>query len=135
MFPQLSAANHNAPSGIRLVIRTTTKCPEKDEYPQQNMNEEYFLQVAQAGDAILEAEEVWGILRGLETFSQLIFQQNGQVSKVKMTISTICSIIFEQLLFTIGLNIPLEVFLSTQPVIICLKRPFYVNSTSWLRTK
>lgn len=43
------------------------------------MNEEYFLQVPSSGDAVLEAEEVWGILRGLESFSQLIFQQNGQV--------------------------------------------------------
>jgi hexosaminidase len=72
-------SNHNSQTNLRLVIRTDSKCPEKDEYPQQGMNEEYFLQVPSGGDAILEAEEVWGVLRGLETFSQLIFQQNGQV--------------------------------------------------------
>lgn len=92
MFPKRTLANLNAPSGIRLVVRTEAKCPEKDEYPQQNMNEEYFLQIPPSGDAILEAEEVWGILRGLETFSQLIFQQNGQVNIIETRKSVIFSI-------------------------------------------
>jgi hypothetical protein len=52
------------------------------------MNEEYFLQVPSSGDAILEADEIWGILRGLETFSQLIFQRNGQVNTRNIISST-----------------------------------------------
>ncbi|CAD5228340.1 unnamed protein product [Bursaphelenchus okinawaensis] len=66
-----------SPGGLKLIIRSDAKCPEKDEYPQQGMNEEYYLRVPVAGDAVLEADEVWGILRGLESFSQLIFQTRG----------------------------------------------------------
>ncbi|KAI6205588.1 hypothetical protein M3Y94_00809200 [Aphelenchoides besseyi] len=64
--------------GIKLVIRTEGPCPPKDAYPGQDMNEEYYLRVPAGGDAVLEADEVWGILRGLETFSQLIFQNHNQ---------------------------------------------------------
>lgn len=63
--------------GLRLVVKTEGKCPERDEYPQQGMNEEYYLRVPSAGDAVLEADEVWGVLRGLETFSQLLFETHG----------------------------------------------------------
>lgn len=37
-FPNRNMAT--SPGGIKLVIRTDAKCPEKDEYPQQGMNEE-----------------------------------------------------------------------------------------------
>ncbi|KAF1644243.1 UNVERIFIED_CONTAM: Beta-hexosaminidase A, partial [Eudyptes robustus] len=48
-------------------------------YPQQGMNENYTLTVYEdSGPAFLEAATVWGALRGLETFSQLIFLHDGK---------------------------------------------------------
>ncbi|KAI6191492.1 Beta-N-acetylhexosaminidase [Aphelenchoides bicaudatus] len=76
-FPNRAMIN-KTPNSFRLIITLHSKCPEKNEYPQQNMSEEYRLVVPPSGDATLEADEVWGVLRGLETFSQLIFQKNGQ---------------------------------------------------------
>ena len=34
------------------------------------------LEVTKAGEATLTANEVWGALRGLESFSQLIYEDN-----------------------------------------------------------
>ncbi|KAH7699377.1 beta-hexosaminidase subunit beta, partial [Aphelenchoides avenae] len=61
-----------------LIVRVS-KCPNKDEYPQQGMDEEYHLYVPASGNATLEAREVWGALRGTETFSQLFYAANGTV--------------------------------------------------------
>lgn len=61
-FPNRVITSHN-PTGIRLIIRTDGKCPEKDEYPQQGMNEEYFLQIPSAGDAVLEVKILQKMIR------------------------------------------------------------------------
>ncbi|KAI6243964.1 Beta-hexosaminidase [Aphelenchoides fujianensis] len=63
--------------GMKLIVKTDGPCPPKDSYPPADMNEEYYLRVPPSGDATLEADEVWGILRGLESFSQLIFQSRN----------------------------------------------------------
>ncbi|XP_017261195.3 beta-hexosaminidase subunit alpha [Kryptolebias marmoratus] len=44
-------------------------------YPKEDSSERYNLSVS-AGRAFLSAETVWGALRGLETFSQLVYQDN-----------------------------------------------------------
>ncbi|XP_032379706.1 beta-hexosaminidase subunit alpha [Etheostoma spectabile] len=46
-----------------------------DSYPNENSSERYNLSVS-AGQASLNADTVWGALRGLETFSQLVYQDD-----------------------------------------------------------
>ncbi|KAL3100555.1 hypothetical protein niasHS_001121 [Heterodera schachtii] len=77
-FPGGYAMEKQQTSPIQLMIKLGQKCPEKNEFPTSEMNEEYRLHVPFAGEVVLEAEEIWGILRGLETFSQLFFRQNGR---------------------------------------------------------
>lgn len=43
-------------------------------YPQHKEDESYTLVVPKQGDAVLKSQTVWGAIRGLETFSQLVYQ-------------------------------------------------------------
>ncbi|CAD5228754.1 unnamed protein product [Bursaphelenchus okinawaensis] len=63
-----------------LVLKVTVKnvLPDDKVYPHDQMNENYTLTVYEDKPAILEADEVWGALRGIETFSQLIFFHEDQ---------------------------------------------------------
>ncbi|KAL1440446.1 hypothetical protein MTO96_009483 [Rhipicephalus appendiculatus] len=45
-------------------------------YPQHKDDESYSLVVPEQGDAVLKSQTVWGALRGLETFSQLVHQDS-----------------------------------------------------------
>lgn len=45
-------------------------------YPQHKDDESYSLVVPEHGDAVLKSQTVWGALRGLETFSQLVHQDS-----------------------------------------------------------
>ncbi|RZC34074.1 beta-hexosaminidase subunit alpha-like [Asbolus verrucosus] len=54
-----------------LEVELTGKCDD-EEFPSFEMNEEYTLNVTSATQK-LTSSTVWGILRGLETFSQLIY--------------------------------------------------------------
>ncbi|XP_071953218.1 beta-hexosaminidase subunit alpha-like [Antedon mediterranea] len=53
-----------------------------EEYPTLDSDESYAIEIKADGDSKIKAEQVWGLLRGLETFSQLIYQYNdeGEVS-------------------------------------------------------
>ncbi|XP_026320676.1 beta-hexosaminidase subunit alpha-like [Hyposmocoma kahamanoa] len=51
-----------------LKINLTQPC---DEYPNFGMNENYTLSVSKT--AILYSDSLWGIVRGMETFSQLFY--------------------------------------------------------------
>uniref|UniRef100_A0A8C2WBQ5 Beta-hexosaminidase n=1 Tax=Cyclopterus lumpus TaxID=8103 RepID=A0A8C2WBQ5_CYCLU len=46
-----------------------------ESYPHEDSSEKYNLSVS-AGKASLNAETVWGAVRGLETFSQLVYQDD-----------------------------------------------------------
>ncbi|CAF0755837.1 unnamed protein product [Rotaria sordida] len=83
MLQPPSDAN-NILQSLTLNIRDNSPC---EEYIQQNSNETYTLTINQQM-AIVEASTVWGLLRGLETFSQLIYinQQNYVVINSSVTI-------------------------------------------------
>lgn len=48
--------------------------PQHCGYPQYKDDESYTLEIPPHGDAVLKSQTVWGALRGLETFSQLVHQ-------------------------------------------------------------
>ncbi|KAH3830320.1 hypothetical protein DPMN_103561 [Dreissena polymorpha] len=56
-----------------------------DAYPSLKSDESYNLKINPNGFATLDANEVWGALRGLETFSQLIYTNNGGVLVINVT--------------------------------------------------
>ncbi|XP_052794827.1 beta-hexosaminidase subunit beta-like isoform X3 [Mya arenaria] len=57
-----------------LTVKIDTNC---DGYPNLDSDESYTLQITEDGtEASIQASQVWGALRGLETFSQLVFQNS-----------------------------------------------------------
>ena len=60
-----------------LAVITVKVKLECDKFPSLDMDESYDLNVDASG-INLNANTVWGALRGLETFSQIIFTRNSQ---------------------------------------------------------
>ncbi|XP_043284734.1 beta-hexosaminidase subunit alpha-like [Venturia canescens] len=54
---------------VTMNINLRNPC---EPYPHFQMNESYILSINEDTSAYLGADEIWGILRGLETFSQLL---------------------------------------------------------------
>lgn len=70
------------PTINEVQVKLMEKC---EDYPHLGMKEEYTLSID--GYASLESKTVWGILRGLETFSQILYQdKNGNVIANKTSI-------------------------------------------------
>ncbi|XP_067143926.1 beta-hexosaminidase subunit beta-like isoform X2 [Centruroides vittatus] len=69
--------------GLNVDIR---KLDKKDcGYPSHNQDESYSLSVLESGISTIQAETVWGALRGLETFSQLVYQDRNNAYRINIT--------------------------------------------------
>ncbi|XP_063700127.1 beta-hexosaminidase subunit beta-like [Culicoides brevitarsis] len=68
---------------VEFNVKLTTECEDK---PYQGMDESYVLTVTN-GSASLDAKSVWGVLRGLESFSQLtVYSGEGTSLRVNHTV-------------------------------------------------
>ncbi|KAG9281957.1 beta-hexosaminidase subunit beta isoform X1 [Astyanax mexicanus] len=67
-----------------LQVLLTAKDPECDGYPNLKTDESYQLEVDQPA-SVLKAANVWGALRGLETFSQLVYEDDYGAHKINKT--------------------------------------------------
>ncbi|CAD5235387.1 unnamed protein product [Bursaphelenchus xylophilus] len=75
-FPQI-LPNSTAPGSlteIKLIKPSDFQCPGGYSYPKTIKDESYHLTVTSAFST-LQSNTIWGFLRGLETFSQLISHQ------------------------------------------------------------
>lgn len=73
---EAACKRHSGPSlpGLRVMVG---KFQKKDcRYPRHKDDESYTLDVPETGEALLKSVTVWGALRGLETFSQLVYQDD-----------------------------------------------------------
>ncbi|CAM4541404.1 hypothetical protein PO909_025914 [Leuciscus waleckii] len=69
---------------VELKVWITAADPECDGYPSLQTDESYELTV-DAPSAVLKAANVWGALRGLETFSQLVYEDDYGVNNINKT--------------------------------------------------
>nr|XP_025839501.1 beta-hexosaminidase subunit beta [Vulpes vulpes] len=72
---QHGPAKHNSAVELKQLLVSVVLDSECDLYPNVTSDESYSL-VVKAPVAFLKANRVWGALRGLETFSQLIYQDS-----------------------------------------------------------
>ncbi|XP_067838820.1 beta-hexosaminidase subunit beta isoform X2 [Heptranchias perlo] len=68
----------------QLQVTITATDPECNQHPRISSNEAYEISVMQPV-AILKSESVWGALRGLETFSQLVYEDEYNTHLVNKT--------------------------------------------------
>ncbi|KAG8180917.1 hypothetical protein JTE90_020144 [Oedothorax gibbosus] len=62
--------------GLQLKVKQDYSCG----YPKHNDDESYEIEVPTTGPATIHTNTVWGALKGLETFSQLVYQErNGSL--------------------------------------------------------
>ncbi|XP_056146627.1 beta-hexosaminidase subunit beta isoform X2 [Lampris incognitus] len=73
-----------APGLAELQVWITSPDPECDGYPRAASDESYELSVNQTY-ALLKAPKVWGALRGLETFSQLVYEDEHGAKTINAT--------------------------------------------------
>ncbi|KAK9975098.1 hypothetical protein ABG768_023157 [Culter alburnus] len=69
---------------VELKVWITSTDPECDGFPSLQTDESYQLSVDEPS-AVLKAANVWGALRGLETFSQLVYEDYYGVNNINKT--------------------------------------------------
>uniref|UniRef100_A0AAF5DMP4 Beta-hexosaminidase n=2 Tax=Strongyloides stercoralis TaxID=6248 RepID=A0AAF5DMP4_STRER len=80
-FPFKNKGNE---TDIILLQVSIDKCSNNREYPQIGMNENYELIINSNRTVKIIAKEVWGAIRGLESFSQVItFDDNKNIYEIK----------------------------------------------------
>ncbi|KAA0717167.1 Beta-hexosaminidase subunit beta [Triplophysa tibetana] len=70
---------------VELQVWISSADPQCDGYPNLKSDESYELSVDQPS-AVLKAPTVWGALRGLETFSQLIYEDDYGANNINKTV-------------------------------------------------
>ncbi|KAM9352044.1 beta-hexosaminidase subunit alpha [Symphorus nematophorus] len=77
IFPDYTPENDvlGSSKGKPFTVEISVGHNDCESYPTEDSSERYHLSVS-AGRASLNAETVWGALRGLETFSQLVYQDD-----------------------------------------------------------
>lgn len=68
-----------------LDVMAVTVFDECEDVPQSEMTEDYRLVVSAGSNSFIAASTVWGALRALETFSQLLYSPNGNAWLVNET--------------------------------------------------
>uniref|UniRef100_A0A8C2AWC9 Beta-hexosaminidase n=1 Tax=Cyprinus carpio TaxID=7962 RepID=A0A8C2AWC9_CYPCA len=69
---------------VELQVWVTSADPECDGFPSLQTDESYELSIDEPS-AVLKAANVWGALRGLETFSQLVYEDYYGVNNINKT--------------------------------------------------
>ncbi|XP_059406539.1 beta-hexosaminidase subunit beta isoform X2 [Carassius carassius] len=69
---------------VELQVWITSADPQCDGYPSLQTDESYVLSVDKPS-AVLKAANVWGALRGLETFSQLVYEDDYGANNINKT--------------------------------------------------
>ncbi|KAI2648223.1 Beta-hexosaminidase subunit alpha [Labeo rohita] len=80
IFPDFTKGTENVLQSMwsepqPFVVSVTVKTRGCDGYPNEDSDESYNLSVSE-GQALLRSVSVWGALRGLESFSQLVYQND-----------------------------------------------------------
>ncbi|KAK2153374.1 hypothetical protein LSH36_299g02006 [Paralvinella palmiformis] len=70
-------------TGLTLTV-DDTNCAQ-DYYPHQGMDESYSLTISGSTEGSLSAKTIWGALRGLETFSQLLYLKENKMYRINQT--------------------------------------------------
>uniref|UniRef100_A0A0K0E0V7 Beta-hexosaminidase n=1 Tax=Strongyloides stercoralis TaxID=6248 RepID=A0A0K0E0V7_STRER len=87
-FPSTLKNTHMSSKVYTLTsmdIQINTPCND-NEYPYLNMDESYQVIVPQiGGKGFIIAKTIWGALRGMETFSQLVYRTSENTYQVRST--------------------------------------------------